>query len=214
MTPSRHWFHFTALLVLLFAIEVAGALPAGAEWIWADGVNATNSVVHFRRVFAIEREVKSAELRAVADDAMAVWLNGEAVGQVTGFQRSGRFDVTSPGANCSPVRAGLRLAGARRSAVARLHFHIPDVREAQPVPGFAVRLPFAAPLDAGEDLGIGSVRIELHPVHAEVLGLVLSQPDEEASRWMASARISAWLNDSDCMSNSGFTGASGPAAPS
>ncbi len=115
MTPSRHWFHFTAMLVVLFAIEVAGALPAAPEWIWADGVNATNSVVHFRRVFAIEREVKSAELRAVADDAMAVWLNGEAVGQVTGFQRSGRFDVTKllrQGANHFAVAATNRAGPA------------------------------------------------------------------------------------------------------
>ncbi len=75
-------------------MRLVAAPPAAPEWIWGAGAGTTNQVVHLRKIFDASREVKSAELRAVADDAMAIRLNGEAVGQVSGFQRITRFDVT------------------------------------------------------------------------------------------------------------------------
>ena len=94
MTSPRLGFQIIPLFLLLSILRGVTAEPLSVpEWIWAEGVGSTNHGIHLRKLFDVAREVKSAELRAVADDAATIWLNGEAVGQVNGFQRSARFDV-------------------------------------------------------------------------------------------------------------------------
>ena len=115
MIPPRHRVRFIACFVLLFTMQLAAAPSSAPEWIWGDSAVVTNQVIHLRKIFDAAREVKSAELRAVADDEMAIWLNGERVGQVNGFQRITRFDVTrllQKGANHFAIAATNRAGPA------------------------------------------------------------------------------------------------------
>ncbi|MEI6605063.1 MAG: glycosyl hydrolase, partial [Verrucomicrobiota bacterium] len=90
-------------------------VPLG-KWIWDPKGSATLHSCWFRTSFDVPvgRSVKQAVIRATADNAYTVFLNGKKVGEGDNWQKPGRHEVTSsliPGRNVIAVE-GRNLEGA------------------------------------------------------------------------------------------------------
>jgi putative heme-binding domain-containing protein len=96
---------FSALVLLGATVASAEALGDAlvAEWIWTavktqegDKPEAdAKQTAFFRRRFDLERPVNRAEVFALADDRMTVYLNGRKLGDVNGYKELARLDATA-----------------------------------------------------------------------------------------------------------------------
>jgi putative heme-binding domain-containing protein len=85
-----------------------GAEPSPPCWIWADAGGQEAKSAYLRRTFELSGEVRAAQLRGIADRRMQVWVNGQPLPEIAGFEQMSRRDVTGalrPGRNLVAVAA-------------------------------------------------------------------------------------------------------------
>ena len=87
--------------VLAFAVVLsptsdtaAGAVGPVPQWIWADRFPSRLQTAYVRREFELRGAVKAAQLEALADDQMKVFVNGREVADVAERHFTQRTDVT------------------------------------------------------------------------------------------------------------------------
>ncbi len=84
-------------LFLLFALFAASASAQVPEWIWhpnGGAAPANNEVRFFRKTFDIAEKPAKAILTATGDDEIEVWVNGEKVLNVKGWNEAKSVDLT------------------------------------------------------------------------------------------------------------------------
>ena len=100
--------HLTRVLILLSIILPQVVSAQVPEWIWTGLTSTNNEVRFFRKTFVADGKVKQAVLSIAPDDEADVWINGQKLKTVKGWNSATSFDVTSKvksGQNVIAVRA-------------------------------------------------------------------------------------------------------------
>src|ERR1700759_2264709 len=96
MTTNR--LRLVRLPVWLSVLFLAPLLRADTpQWIWHDNHGAKTAdgeVRYFRKDFDVSGNVSKAILSCAADDQMQIYLNGEKITEVAGWNKASSIDVT------------------------------------------------------------------------------------------------------------------------
>ncbi|MCW1885120.1 DUF1080 domain-containing protein [Luteolibacter flavescens] len=74
--------------------NAAKAVEPDISWIWENANPGANQKVHFRREFALPRDVISASLAVTCDNWQRVWINGKDLGWTSEWGSPANHDVT------------------------------------------------------------------------------------------------------------------------
>lgn len=88
--------NFTRLLFVFVLCVAAASAQTVPEWIWHSNNGAApadGEVRYFRKSFAIDGEVRRANLNIAADNSFVAYVNGEKIGEAEGWNAYKRFDV-------------------------------------------------------------------------------------------------------------------------
>lgn len=121
---------FPFLLFAFFSSASQGQVP---EWIWHPNGGAAptnNEVRFFRKTFELSEPPKKAVLAATGDDEIDVWINGEKILSVKGWNEAKYLDVTKKlerGENVIAIR-GTNATGDA-AILARLEIDLPRKKQ-------------------------------------------------------------------------------------
>jgi putative heme-binding domain-containing protein len=82
--------------ILILTSPIAGFGQSVPEWIWHPGAGASpgaNEVRYFRKTFSLDELPRRANLGVAADNHFVAYLNGQKIGEATGWNEFRRYDV-------------------------------------------------------------------------------------------------------------------------